>query len=184
MGYNVLDGVYYRIKATAGFCTPNMGQLTEYLEKAEQYAKRAKQASDFASLHPGMPAELDKATQAIGEIHKKISAMSNLATDVGAICQMSEAISVLNKWAEGKKDNAAAAAAFDSLFGGLSRFVSKLPPPINAYSKLLDEIALVKFFSRMQRIGASRVGENTSTPTGKTMKEILDGMDNEFRPNR
>jgi hypothetical protein len=177
MGDNVLDNLFYRIKAKAGLCTPDMEDLAEYLEKAEAYTKRAKQATDFVKMSPDLPAELEKAGEAIATVHAQVSKAASAAGDVVAMCQISDAMSVLNLWAEGKVDNAVAAAAFDKLFGGLGRFVSKLPVPFNAYAKLFNEIAIAKFFSNMQRLGASRAGENTSTPTGRALKEVMDGMD-------
>lgn len=177
MGDNVLDNLFYRVKAKAGLCTPNMEHLADYLEKAQEYTKKAKQASDFVKVSADLPSELDKAGVAIGDLHKKMSKAATGAGDIVAMCKISEAMSVLNAWAEGKVDNAVAAAAFDKLFGGLGRFAAKLPPPLNAYSKIFDEIAIGQFFSNMQRLGASRVGENTSTTTGRTMKEVLDSMD-------
>lgn len=176
--YNLLDELYYRVKAKAGLCTPNLKQLADELEKAEEYARKAKDTASFVKVAAELPDELDKAANSIAGIHSGLSKLSSMAGDISAACQISEAVSELNKWAaDPRGDNASAAAAFDKLFGAAARFASKLPPGVNQYAKILEQISVSRFFTNMQRLGASRAGENASTPTGRQMQEVMRELD-------
>lgn len=182
MAGNVMDYLYYKVKATAGLCTPTVDHLKDYLEKAKQYTEKAQQTSKFVSVSPGIPDQLTQANESIGGILESLDSVEKHAGDIGAACQISEALSVLNEWASNPNgDNAKAAAAFDKLFGGLSVYAAKLPAPANAYAKILNQISVSQFFTNMQRLGESRVGGNTSTPTGKAMKDVLDELDRQGR---
>jgi hypothetical protein len=178
MGYNVLDSLYYRIKATAGMCTPTVEQLDVYLEKAKQYTERAQVTSKFIAVSPSVPEQLRKANESIDGVLKSFDTIDKRVHDLGAACEISDALSALNAWAASPNpDNARAAAAFDKLFGALSVYVAKLPFPANQYAGLLKQISISQFFTNMERLGESRVGGNTSTPTGAQMKAVLDELD-------
>ena len=41
MAGNVLDRLFHKIKATAGICTPNLEQLSDYLQKGQEYVEHA-----------------------------------------------------------------------------------------------------------------------------------------------
>ncbi|HET8699689.1 MAG TPA: hypothetical protein VFO94_19555, partial [Gammaproteobacteria bacterium] len=84
----------------------------------------------------------------------------------------------------GSRTGTKAAEAFDKLFGGVARYAEKLPGPVSAYAKVLDQISVSQFFTNMQALGDSRVGNNTRTPTGRQMKEVLDELDRQSRGGR
>jgi hypothetical protein len=187
---NIMDGLYHKMQATVGICTPNLEQLKDSLQKAREHTEYAQRVSSFVRIASGeLPYELHRAAEAIGEVNKYVSTSATAVEDLSAACRISEAVAVLNQWARDISEkngavpgaNERAAAAFDKLFGAVSTFAAKLPPPINQYSSILAQISVAKFFSNMQALGASRVGDDTSTPTGRAMRQVLDEIDSQGR---
>jgi hypothetical protein len=182
---NIFDSLWYKISATVGLCTPTAAQLSDYLQKAEEHTRRAKNLADFGALDPRLQKSLQSSADAIGAVHGYVEKAVTVAGDVTAACEIGQAVSVLNKWAASPNgDNRAAAEAFDKLFGGVARYAEKLPGPVSAYAKVLDQISVSQFFTNMQALGDSRVGNNTRTPTGRQMKEVLDELDRQSRGGR
>lgn len=180
--FNLVDRLYYKVKATAGFCPANQERLADYLAKAEQYTKYARQTSSMASFHPDLPEKLKNAGDAIANVHGYVSKAKSLNQDVSAACEIGDAIKVLNVWAnDPKADNRLAAAAFDKLFGGVARYAEKLPFPANSYAPVLAQIKIAQFFTKMQALGESRVGGNELTPTGRQMKLVMEELDRQGR---
>ena len=180
--FNLIDRLYYKVKATAGFCPANQERLADYLAKAEQYTKYAQQASSIASLHPDLPDKLKNAGDAISNVHGYVAKANNINQDLGAACEIGDALKVLSVWAnDPKADNRLAAAAFDKLFGGVARYAEKLPFPVNSYAPVLAQIKIAKFFTNMQALGESRVGGNELTPTGRQMKAVMEELDRQDR---
>lgn len=178
MPSNPLNKLYHKLLSTAGLCTPTLDHLGDYLDKAQEYTELASQTQSFVNVAADLPQQLKKASQAIEGVHSHVDSAATVIGDVRAACKISMAISVLNKWATDPEANQREAAeAFDQLFGGVATFASKLPPPVNAWAKVLEQVSVARFFANMQRLGASRVGDDTSTPTGKAMREVLDSMD-------
>jgi uncharacterized protein with von Willebrand factor type A (vWA) domain len=185
MSENILNALYIKARTTAGLCTPNVEQLRNYLEKSREYTERAKQTTGFVSMSPELPGQLTKASDAIGEVLKGIEKVDKHLGDIGAACQISDAVKVLNKWAaDPNPDNAEAAAAFDKLFGGISVYVEKLPPPIGQFSAIFKQISIGKFFTGMERL-MFRTGKGEPyTPTAKALRAIENEDNQTFRPNK
>ncbi|MGD0364651.1 MAG: hypothetical protein ABSC93_27555, partial [Bryobacteraceae bacterium] len=76
---------------------------------------------------------------------------NKVSGDVSAACQISEAVSVLNDWTNGKAGDDDAAKAFDKLFGGAAGFMSKLPFPASQYAQILAAAGKYNFFANMRR---------------------------------
>jgi hypothetical protein len=114
----------------------------------------------------------DAASQLDGLIQKGKGAVG----DVNSACEISKAVDVLNQWTlDGSKvSNQDAAKAFDQLFGGAANYFEKLPPPVNAYARVLSSIAEFKFFSNMQNIMDP---ESPNTPRGRVLREVWNSID-------
>lgn len=179
--FNLVDRLYYKVKATAGFCPAYQERLADYLAKAEQYTN-ARQASSMVSHHPDLPEKLKNAGDASANVHGYVSKAKTINQDVSAACEIGDAIKVLNVWAnDPKADNRLTAAAFDKLFGGVTRYAEKLPFPANSYAPVLAQIKIAQFFTNMQAFGESRVGGNELTPTGRQMKAVMEELDRQGR---
>jgi hypothetical protein len=170
--YNFLNALFINTHATAGICTPSVDHLKDYLEKAKQYTEKAKTTRNFVAMSPvELPAQLFKASEALSQVIEKIDAIDKHLGDIRAACEISDAIMVLNSWAaDPDGDNAKAAAAFDKLFGALSIYLSKLPPGINQYARIFEQIGFAKFFTNMRGLLDP---ENPRTPSGSAMKDAM-----------
>lgn len=143
------ENTFHPTHLFAGICSaPDQAQVKELLEHGEKLTKIAKTTTSFVNswqlLGKG-GAQLAGAADALAKTVKGVG-------DVNAAREISEAISVLNAWSmpDTRVSNEDAAKAFDKLFGGASRYMGKLPPPANAYAKVLEEIGKYNFFANMQ----------------------------------
>lgn len=178
MPANPMNRLYHKLLSTAGLCTPTLDHVGDYLDKAKEYTELASQTQSFVNVAAELPEKLKKASEAIEQVHGYVEQSATAIGDIRAACKISMAISVLNKWATDPEGNQKQAAeAFDALFGGVANFAAKLPPPWNAWAKVLEQVSIAHFFANMQRLGASRVGDDTSTPTGRQMREVLESME-------
>jgi hypothetical protein len=179
MGFNPLDKLYHKLLATAGICAPTMDQLKDYLEKSEQYTERARTLQNFISASPSLPNRLKSASEAISAIREHVETLQKRVGDVSAACEISSAIKTLNGWAaDPNGDSAVAAAAFDRLFGGIAHYAAKLPTPVGQYSKILEQLSISQFFTRMQDL----MSPTGNTPRGRAMREALEAVDQPFLP--
>jgi hypothetical protein len=173
---DVLDSLYYKLKATAGLCTKSrVEDVVDILEKGEQYSQRASQVLAFTKLDADAAKRLQEAAESLGGLKKAIGKVNSLCQDLKQVEKMADAMAILNQWADGKIDrnDPAAAAAFGKLFEAAGSFASKLPPPFNAYGKLLGSCGT--FFVDMQRIMDP---DNRSIGGGKRLKDLkYDGTD-------
>jgi len=133
----------------AGLCSaPDQAKVKELLEHGEKLTKIAKTTTSFANSAKLLGEGGDQLAGAADALARTVK----VAGDLNAACEISEAISVLNKWAvsDGRISNQDAAREFDKLFGAAGRYMGKLPPPANAYAKILKEISKNNFFANMQ----------------------------------
>jgi hypothetical protein len=148
------EDTFHRAHIVAGVCnSPTLEQVKDLLEHAEKLTEKAKSTTEFANSIQllGQAGErLAGAADAIDGVTKK---GNEVAGDVSAACEISEAVAVLNDWnsPNSKTSSQDAAKAFDKLFGGAARYMEKLPFPANQYAQLLSAIAENSFFSRMQK---------------------------------
>ena len=161
-------------KARLWVCGVDLDQMKSMVGNAEEWTKYGAQLSRAGTFAPGAGKQLERAADTIHKANGNLSTMSTALTDVGAFCELNEALSTLSGWEyqKGTVSNAEAAAAFDKMFGAIAVFAEKLPAPFDQYAKLLKEISIAQFFTRMNQLGESRVGGNGSTPTGRAMQEI------------
>ena len=178
---NAADHLWHKTASTAGFCSANINTVNDYLEKGQTYATRASQLAGFVAVNSEIAAQLKKGADAIDKIKKPISMAKNVCSNISAAQDLSDAIYVLNQWVRTPPgvDNAVAAKAFDKLFGATARFAEKLPTPLNAYSRILNQISISGFFSNMQRMMDL---ESDATPTGRAMRNVMDELDAQGRP--
>jgi hypothetical protein len=146
------EDTFHPANVVAGVCgSPTLEQVKDLLEHAENVTKKAKTAAAFASSSDALGDAAETLAGAVDKINDIIEKGSNAVGDVSAACQISEAMSVLNDWTNGKAGSQDAAKAFDKLFGGAARFMGKLPFPANQYAQLLAAAAQYNFFANMQR---------------------------------
>ncbi|WP_322062203.1 hypothetical protein [Paraburkholderia sp. J63] len=158
---------------------PNVEQLKDMLDKAEDYTAKARDLQTFVAANPALPDQLKSANEAVAAVRDHIESVETRITDILAACEISSAIAELNVWVSNPNgDNAAAAAAFDKLFGGVAHYAAKLPPPVSAYAKVLEQIGISRFFTNMQ----DKMNPEGSGPHGRQLREVLDTIDNQFRP--
>ncbi|WP_420466685.1 hypothetical protein [Panacagrimonas sp.] len=171
---NILDEAYFALKSKLGFCTANVKDAAALLERAKTITENASQVASFVKVATDVKSKLQTAASAIEKVHASVSTAAGAATDLQALCQLSDALGVLNTWVKKPEHNQdKAAQAFDALFGAVANFAAKLPPPANTYAKVLEQVSIAKFFSNMQGLGASRTGDNVSTPTGRQMRDVM-----------
>ena len=115
---------------------------------------KAKTATEFANSVQVLGQGGDGLAGAANEIDKLVAKGSGFSGDISAACEISEAVSVLNDWAlpNTRVSPQDAAKAFDRLFGGAARYMSKLPFPANTYAQLFSAIREYSFFSNMQKM--------------------------------
>ncbi len=155
------EDTFHKANVVAGVCSsPTLEQVKDLLEHAENVTKKAKTTSDFANSIEILGDAGEKLGGAVDQINDLIEKGSNAVGDVSAACQISEAMSVLNDWTNGKASSQDAAKAFDKLFGGAARFMGKLPFPANQYAKLLAAIAEYNFFANMRRLNDPMTSPN------------------------
>jgi hypothetical protein len=156
----------------AGVCdSPTVDQVKDLLEHAEALTEKAKSASAFANSIQALGDAGEKLNGAVEKINEVTSKASNIAGDVSAACEISDAIDTLNKWAVpgSRTSSADAAKAFDKLFGGAARFMGSLPFPANQYARIFSAIAENSFFSNMRELmdpGSPRTTE------GRQLQEL------------
>jgi hypothetical protein len=157
----------------AGICgSPNLEQVKDLLEHAEQLTERAKSRTEFANATGMLGEGGEQLAGAASAIHDVAEKGSNFAGDVSAACEISEAIDVLNDWAlpNTRTSSQDAAKAFDRLFGGAARYMGKLPFPANQYAKLLAAVSDYNFFSHMQK--TMDFTNNPNNPEGRQLLEL------------
>jgi hypothetical protein len=177
MADNVLNELYYKLGSKIGWCVAATGDVGDLLEQGETYTKRASTAVDIIGRAPELAGKLASAAEAIGKVRKGVGQVNNVCVTTGKLAELSEAILVLNAWnasrigatREGVSAKQAA-RAFDKLFGVAGFFAAKLPPPVNAYAKVLDQIGISKFFENMQDIMDP---ESPNTPRGRMLHRIM-----------
>jgi hypothetical protein len=173
---DVIDSLFYKLKTKAGLCTMRGTEdVQDLLEKGEQYSDRAAMALSFTKINPDSVKRLQEASENLGKLKKVVGKYNSLCEDLKAVNKMSDAMAVLNLWAENKIDrnDPQAAVAFGQLFEAAGHFAGKLPPPFNSYSKLLQSCG--SFFVDMQRVMNP---DNRSVGDGKKLKDLkYDGSD-------
>lgn len=174
---SIIDHGWYKLRAKAHMCATNadIEGTKARLEQAEKLTKYAYGVASFTAANPGVADQLKRAADGLETINGGISKAVDVCQDIAAIGQIKDSVDALNVWAAlpPGKGNAAAAAAFDNLFGGVARFAGKLPPPLNFYGKLFEQIGISKFFGNMQSLMDP---ESPNTPKGRALKEIMDSM--------
>lgn len=165
------DAIWLKIRGTAERCSDSttLAQVSDYLEKGEQYSSYAATATDFAGGDPNLRASLQKASDSIGKVRGGLEKFSGGCHDIKAAAEISDAIAVLNAWSEGRKSPAEAAKAFDKLFGATARFAEKLPAPINQYALILKQISISNFFSTMQNL----MDPEGDHPRGRALRDAM-----------
>ncbi len=150
MAENVWDKLWSLVRVHSGTCASNiqLKELNDYLEKGEQYTNQAAMMSYFVGLNPKSVEKLKVAAKAIGKIRDTISTITDICLDINAITQIHDAIKILNDPAINKPGSREAALAYGQLFVGVGHFAAKLPPPANAYAKILK--ACGSFFADIQ----------------------------------
>jgi len=149
------ENTFHPANAIAGICTsPTLEQVQDLLEHAEELVKRAKTVTAFANSVDALGDAGEKLAEATESLHGLVEKGAGIAGDVSAACEISDAVSVLNKWSmqDSGVTNEDAAKAFDQLFKGAAHFFKKLPRPWNEYARLFEEIGIVSFYSNMQGI--------------------------------
>ena len=167
------ETTFHKAYAVAGICSsPNLEQVRDLLEHGEKLTEKAKQTTEFASAAGVLGEGGEKLAGAADAINDIVQKGSKVAGDVGAACEISEAIEVLNRWSvpNSRVSNQDAAKAFDQLFGGAARYMGKLPFPANQYAKLLEAIKQYNFFSNMQKLMDP---ENPDTPAGRALRDAM-----------
>jgi len=171
------ETTYHSANRVAGICSSlSASQVNDLLKHAVEISERAKQAASFANSTGSLGKAGETLENATDNITKALKKGKGLAADASAACEISEAVAILNDWIiapRTEEGDLEAAKAFDQLFGGAAQFFAKLPPPLDQYSKLLNEICRVSFFSNMAEI--MRRGQATSG--GDPMKKVLNSMD-------
>lgn len=163
--------------AAAGICDSyTLDQTRDLLAHGASISQRAKTATAFLKYSDVLGSGGDKLAEAATKLDGLIKKGKGAVGDVSSACEISEAVDVLNQWTlDGSKVSSQdAAKAFDKLFGGAAHYFEKLPPPVNAYARVLSSIAEFKFFSNMQNIMDP---ESPNTPRGRQMRQVLDSID-------
>lgn len=159
--------------------------IEEVLDATERKAKRAYAlalAGDVISNDAS--GRLNDAVRGIGAVKSRISTVNDVRGKLDAFFKLKDAVEVLEGWPDDGVTDEEAAAAFDEMFGAAAVFADSLPPPINQYARVLEQVQISSFFGNMQRLGASRVGGNDSTPTGRQMQMVLEEFDRQNNPVR
>jgi hypothetical protein len=147
------EHTFVRSKSIPDFCSSyNIEQVKSLVEHAANQTKRAKNVAAFANTAVELGKAGEKLEAAADKLHEITEKSSTAIGDVKAACDIAEAVSVLNDWGtpNSKTSNEEAAKAFDKLFGGVADYFEKLPPPVNSYAKILEEIGRTNFFSNMR----------------------------------
>lgn len=161
----------------AGVCDSyTLDQTRDLLEHASSISSRAKNTAAFLKYSDTLGAGGDKLAEGAKRIDGLIKTGKGAIGDVQSACDISEAVEVLNRWVINGShvSNQEAAQAFDKLFGGAAHYFEKLPPPVNAYAKVLSSVAEFSFFSHMQDIMDP---ESPNTPRGRQLREVMESMD-------
>lgn len=169
------DTAWLRIKTAAKICADSttLEQTIQYLQKGETLSLVAARASEFSSRDQKIRPKLETASSALKEIHTKLSKAHGICQDITAASEIARAIAVLTEWRDGKRTSAEGAQAFDLLFGGASRFAEKLGPPLSAYSLILKQAAISKFFTNIEELGDPL---RRNTPSGNELRKIWSQM--------
>lgn len=178
---NAVDHMWFKTNATAGFCSNNIETMYGYLDKGEKYSLRASQLANFVVDKPEVANQLKKGADAIGKIKKPVSLAKNACSNLRTAQEISDAIYVLNQWVKTPPgvDNAAAAKAFDKLFGGAAKLAENIPGPAKEYARILEQISISGFFSNMQKIMDP---ESKFTPRGRALKSVMEDLYAQGRP--
>ncbi|RBI85069.1 hypothetical protein DRV85_10435 [Rhodosalinus halophilus] len=156
--------------------------IKEVLQAADERAKQAHKlavAGDVISSSASK--QLKEAADGIAAVKSKISTVKDVRDKMDAFFRLKDAVEVLEGWPHKGVSDEAAAAAFDEMFGAAAVFAESLPPPIDQYAKILKQVKVASFFQNMQRLGASRVGGNASTPTGRQMQKVNEILERQSR---
>lgn len=146
------EDTFHRANVLAGVCaSPTLEQVRDLLEHAENVTKKAKTAAVFANSIDALGDAGEALGGAVDKINDIVEKGANAVADASAACQISEAVSILNAWKKGKASDEDAAKAFDKLFGGAARFMSKLPFPASQYAQILAAVGKYSFFANMRK---------------------------------
>ncbi len=146
------EDTFHRANVLAGVCSsPTLEQVRDLLEHAENVTKKAKTAAAFANSIDALGDAGEALGGAVNKINETIEKGKKASGGVSAACQISEAVSVLNDWTNGKAGDDDAAKAFDKLFGGAAQFMSQLPYPASQYAQILAAVGKYNFFANMRR---------------------------------
>jgi len=161
---------------SAGVCSSySLTQVRDLLKHGASISKRAKTAGAFVKYSGVLGSGGDKLAEAAGKIDGLVKKGSTAVGNANAACEISNAVSVLNRWTVDSKavSREEAAQAFDHLFGGTATFFERLPPPVNQFSKILSTIAEFNFFGQMQDL----MHPENSNAHGRAMRQAM-GVDN------
>lgn len=166
------ESTFHKAHLVAGICSsPNLTQVKDLLEHAEQLTEKAKSAAAFSNSIQVLGQAGDRLAGAADSINRLVGAGAGATGDASAACEISEAVQVLNDWSlpNSRTTNQDVAKAFDKLFGSAARYMSKLPFPASTYAQLLSEIGRNSFFANMQRLLDPT---NPSNPEGRQLYEL------------
>lgn len=156
--------------------------IEEVLQAADEKAKQAHALALAGHVVSNQASkQLKDAADGIGAVRSKISTVQDVHDKMDAFFRLKDAVEVLEGWPHKGVSDEAAAAAFDELFGAAAVFAESLPPPLNQYAQILKQVKVASFFQNAQRLGASRVGGNASTPTGRQMQKINEIFERQSR---
>ncbi|WP_292294631.1 hypothetical protein [Marivita sp.] len=156
--------------------------IEEVLQAADEKAKQAHALALAGHVVSNQASkQLKDAADGIAAVRSKISTVQDVHDKMDAFFRIKDAVEVLEGWPHKGVSDEAAAAAFDEMFGAAAVFAESLPPPLNQYAQILKQVKVASFFQNMQGLGASRVGGNASTPTGRQMQKINEILERQGR---
>lgn len=129
-----------RIKIWAGACAQSteLQNLKDAADKAQRAIQVAQGVAAFVKMNGDSAAKLGKASEAVGKVSETLGTINDVCLDIKAVGQIHDAIKVLNQDGIIQQDPDRAALAFGKLFAGFGRLANHLPPPANAYAKILE----------------------------------------------
>lgn len=153
-------------------CGADMVAIKELVAHGKEVASDAERAAFVGSKFGGAENLFGTGASQLKKFKSTLETMEGFASDVEAICTVNDAFDRIDQWNAGKLSQRDAAKAYDELFGAFGVLAEKLPATCQI-SKILKEISITHFFINMHDIGASRMGENQQTSTGRAMHELM-----------
>jgi hypothetical protein len=148
------EETFHPAHVVAGLCKDlRLEQVKDLLEHAKSVTDKAKTVTTIGNDIGVLGEAGEKLEKSVEEIDKVLEKGEKRVLDLDAACDISEAMDVLGDWGlpGSKTSNEEAAKAFDKLFGGAARFMSKLGYPATIYAEYFKAISKYNFFSNMNK---------------------------------